>query len=201
MKLKYRTRKDEFTFRMVLVGYLILIVCVGLPILFAPKDELQFHWALLLPLAIVLFMLYVLTDSMMKFFTSFVINENGVKIFLPPFHRRNIPRNQIENVKIFDVEESRQIFEDLIKEQFAVKEDMDIARYVRLLRKKAPAFKYLSIAPSATLTTKGQMEHLTSLNVKSKERMIMMKLKDGKNLYLSPDDIDGFIHSIDKIIS
>ena len=103
----------------------------------------------------VLFMLYVLTDSMFKFFMSFIINENGVEIFLPPFRRRKIPGNQIENVKILDVEESKQVFEDSIKDQFALKEEMDIAGYVRLLRKKAPAFKYLSVAPSATLTTKG----------------------------------------------
>jgi hypothetical protein len=199
MKATYKTRKDRFTLRIVLIGYLILIVCVGLPVLFAPKDELSFHWAYLIPLAIVAFMLYALTSALMKFFASFTIAENSVDITLPPFHRRRIPADQIAAARILDAEESRSVFEGAIREQFAIKEDPDIARYVRLLRKKVPAYKYLSVAPSATMATRGQMEHLASLKVKSKERMVLVKLKDGKELYLSPDDIDGFMRSLAAI--
>jgi len=116
---------------------------------------------------------------MFKLFMTFIIKENGVEIFLPPFHLIKIPGNQIGNVRILDVEESKQVFEDSIKDQFALKEEMDITGYVRLLRKKTPAFKYLSVAPIATLTSKGQMEHLNSLNCKIKRKNDSDELMDG----------------------
>lgn len=200
MKEKFTTRKDRFTLRIVLAGYAILGVCIILPLVLAPRDDLHFHWAFLLPAAIVLFMLYALTSSLFKFFASFIISTGGLQISLPPFHRRIIPSRDIAEARILDAEQAERVFEAAIREQFAVKEDLDLARYVRLLRKKAPAYKYLSVAPSATMTTRGQMERLSSLSVKSKERMVLLTLTDGGELYLSPEDCDGFMHALSAVL-
>lgn len=192
---RFATRRNRLTVRMVLLGYLILLVCVGAPLLLALKESPRIHWGMLVPLAIVLLMLYVLTGATIKFFASFLIDEAALQILLPPFHRRRIPRSRIRSVTVLDAEQSRQLFDSSIREQFAVQQQMDLVRYIRLLRRKSPAYRYLSVAPSAAVATRGRMRSPVWLKVRSKERMVVVDLVDEK-LYLSPDDVDGFVRAL-----
>ena len=182
-----------------MAGYLILLVCVGGPLVAGSlMEQLRFSWLMLIPAAIVTSIAYALTNSLLKHFVTLAVLDDGILIRLPPAHRRRIDWGELAQVTVLDAEESKSVFEYAIREQFRLKDEIDLARYLRVLRKKAPSFRYLSVAPAATMTTRGQMERLTSLTVESRERMVCLKMKNGERLYLSPDDVEGFVEAIKK---
>jgi hypothetical protein len=195
MKQRFGTRKNGSALVGVSAGFAILFVSVGLPLLLD-----GFHWGLFFPLAIGLFMLFVLTASVMKFFISFTVSEQGFEISLPPFHHTRITGNQIRSVRALDPDESKALFDASIREMFALGDNADTTGFVRLIRKRSPAYRYLSVAPAAAVSTTGRREQLASLKVFSRQRMVVLTLQDGKELYLSPADIDGFVRSLERFL-
>ena len=195
MRPRFTTRKNFPAVVGVAAGFAILFASIGLPLLLD-----GFHWGLLFPLAIGGFMLFVLTASVMKFFISFRIDERGLRIFLPPLHRRWIPAGSIRSVRVLDAEEAKRLFETSIREMFSLGENADLAGFLRLLRRKSPAFRYLSVAPAAAMTTAGPKRHLLSLKVYSRQRMVLLGPQGGQELYLSPQDADAFVRGIAAIL-
>lgn len=177
---------------MVGVGFLILFLCIGLPLLLMPKGDFQFKWPMLFPVVICLFFTWVMVASLFKFFIAYTITPRTIEIYLPPFHRRRLFYSDIKSIEVLDAEASKKVFEDSMKEQNNIQQSMDLDGYIRMIRRKSPHYKYLSVTPRATVVTKGRHEQIKKVKVSEKEKMVLLTLKDGSPLYLSPDDAEGF---------
>lgn len=195
----FYTRTNQSAFIGISVGYLILFTSIGLPLLLTPVGDIEGQWGLLFPAILVLFFFYVLTASLFKSFLSFQVTKEGIHIRRPPFFHKLIPAREIKNITVLNVEESNKLFRDSMMEQEGYKDSADIVGFIRMLKNKSPAYRYLSVTPSVSATTVGAKDKITSLKMLSQERMILLELTDNQFYYLSPKKIDEFANAIKTI--
>ena len=144
------------------------------------------------PIAIFGFFVYVMISSSLKMFTTFTISDKGISVYTPPFHTRMFNKDQIREIKLLSAEETRKIIEASILEQNSFSESADIVGYLQMIRKRSPAFRYFTITPTARVTTAGQKETITSLNVKSTGGSITLTMKDDAVYFLTPANPEKF---------
>ena len=179
------------TFVMLGIGFTILLAPVVVYILTLPNN-VELAWPVLFPVAIFSFFAYVLISSSLKMFTTYSITGKGIGLYIPPFHKRNFTIEQIKEVNRISPDETRKIIEASIIEQNSFSESGDLIGYIQMLRKRSPAFRYFTIAPTAKVTTSGPKETITSLDIKSKEGCILLTLKNEEKYFLTPDDPGHF---------
>jgi len=182
-------------------GYLILIISIVAPLTFPDGETPGLGWGLFIPFLFVLFFLYVLTASLFKMFLIYTVSNEGITIYSPPFHSRLLPFGQILSVTLLDENESRKLIEASILEQNSYGESADLAGYVRMLRKRSPLFRYFTIAPSARVSTTGAGENITSLKVHSTGQIVVIKMKDYREYYLTPERADAFKLTVERMLT
>lgn len=171
-------------------GMTILFVSVVVPLFLTPKEDFRWHWSFLLVGLFVGFFVYVIVVSFLKFFIRFKITNEGLKITRPFFHKRLIPYRDIVEVKLLDENETYEFFLQEVRGQYGMKDDGDLSTFFYKLRKESSYYKYLTITPRGTSSGEGQAEQLRSLHIKAE--MLVLKLSDGKLLFLAPQHINEF---------
>ena len=173
----------------VVIGFIIYFVCL-IPLLFLDVD---FSWQLLVPGLFLLFFGYVLTASAFKLFTTYYISNKGLRIYKPPFYSISIPYSEIRQLVLVSDKEAEKLIEKFMIEQNEYAESADLVGYLSYLRKNTPAYKYFTFVPTLQVNTTGARDLITSAKVKSTTKYIILTLVNGKILFLSPKDPEGFM--------
>lgn len=87
-----------------------------------------------------------------------------------------------------------------MKDHFQTRETADISGFIRMLKDKSPRYKYFSMVTRADVVSTGKSGHLVSLNMKTEEEMIYLKLADGSSYYLTPRDPRSFHEECGKYL-
>ena len=179
-------------------GMIILLVSFGVPLILTPWESFQWHWSYLLAGAFISFFVYVVSASFLKFFIRFYISPLGLTIRKPIFHKRFIPYDEIENVALLDNQETYNFFLNEVSEQYGLKDNSDLSGIIYKIRHESPYYKYLTITPRGTSTGTGQNEQLQSLHIEAE--MLVLKLRNGKLLFLSPHKIHTFYSQLSSYL-
>lgn len=179
-------------------GMALLLVCIVLPALLTPTEEIRFSWFGLIPAAIFLFFIYVILASFLKLFITFNVSDEGIMISKPLFHRRFIPAGEIKEIIMLDEEKTRAFMENEVMYQQGIKDSGEVSNLFQKIKKESPYYKYLTITPGGTSAGTNQAETVTSVNMDGE--MVLLLLKNGEKFFLSPREIGTFYNLISKII-
>jgi len=192
MKQKFKTRLNRNSIIAIYGGILILALCIGLPLLLTPKEELYFAWPMLFPAAIVSFFIFIIGKSFLKSFLHFIVSDQGIRIKIPLLRNKLFSKQDIESIRILNTQETHGLFEAQMEKQMEIQESGDLFAYFSMIKNKSHSFAYLSVSPMVKTTSTGAKEHITSMKIKVDERIIELKLNNGEIYYLAPVNIDSF---------
>lgn len=181
----------------VIIGFIIWLVCI-IPFAFVP---VEITWQLLIPGIFILFFLYVLVASTFKLLITYYLSDKGLRIYKPPFHKTFIPFSDIQQLVMVTDKESEQLMEKLMLEQNEFGQNYDLVGYIKYIRKNTPVYKYFTFAPSAKVSTVGPMDRLTSVQLKTITRFIILSFTNGKFIFLSPKDPIAFMERYEALKS
>ena len=183
------------------IGFLIIFLSIGLPLLMSTEQEMSWNWGLLIPGIIALFFVYVLVASTFKLFVQYRVGVNGITIIKPPVHRRVILKEEIESVEYLNTEDASSFVAASIQEQNSYADSSDIVGYIRMLRAEFPAYKYYTMSPTAAVSSVGPKERITSLSVRSPGGMIVLRLRNSEEFFLTPRNPEAFKMAVDSILT
>jgi hypothetical protein len=189
----FRARRSRAAWIGLIAGVAILLAPV-IAILVDPPEAGFWtpHWILIFPAAIFGFFVYVLIASACKMFTAYRVLPEGIRIRVPPFHDRLFHRQDILQVQLLSDKETHELITQSLEEQNRFSGSADIAGYLRMIRKKAPEFRYFTIAPMVTLKGSGRREAITSVSAPTTGGSVLLRLRSGKRYYLTPENAVGF---------
>lgn len=192
-QITFKALKSKGALFGISVGFLIILSPIIAIYLTEGIDGFSWGWAILFPGGLFAFFTYVLIASLFKMFITYSINNDGLTIYKPPFHKKQFSWDEIEAVELLTGEETKKQMEDLILEQNSYGDNEDILGYIKMIRNKAPYYKYYTQSPSGKSIHKGEKDTLVSLKVNDMEGIILLQLKNGRTHYLSPENPKQFL--------
>lgn len=194
---KFRTYANQNARIATFGGMAILLLCIGVPLIFTPTEEISWSWFGLIPLAIFGFFVYVILSASLKLLITYQVSEHGILISKPLFHRRFIPIDTIEDVILMNEEGTQKLMENEVFYQQWLKDSGDLHGLFQKIKKESPYYLYLTITPRGTSAGEGQAETVTSVNISA--QMVLLILKNGEKFFLSPQNIKTFYDLVVKI--
>jgi len=189
----FRARRTRTAWIGIGAGCAILLAPV-VAILLDPPDAgfWKPHWTMIFPVVLFGFFVYVIFASTCKMFTSYRIHPDGILIRVPPFHSRLFRREDIRQVQLLSASETHEIIAKSLEEQNRFSGTSDIVGYLRMIRNRAPEYRYFTIAPRVTLRGGERQETIMSVRADTQGGSILLWMKSGKLYYLTPEDAGGF---------
>lgn len=188
----YKANRGKGSLVILFAGFLLVFVSVAVPIVSLPGGNVAELLPLAFPMALGLLFSVVLIGSAIKFMISYVVTDAGLMIQQPLHGTKNMAWDEIQEVQLINSEASRELLEQGMKDQFRTRETGDISGFVRMLKDKSPKYKYFTMVTRADVVSTGNSGHLVSLNMKTEEEMIYLKLADGSSYYLTPRNPQSF---------
>jgi len=199
-KIIFRTRVEKVMVIMLCVGFGLLFVSVGLPLILMPDKSASAFLSMLIPIILGLFFSFVLISSAVKTTLTFVMDREGLTIRNLFRRLRRFSWNEIENIQVMDPDESQDLIEGEVRNQFQLREDQDIGGYIRLLKSKSPQYKFFTMTSSGQVLTTGDTGHLRSLDIKKSGSVLLLKTKSGEIFYITPGDTEQFYAQCKKMM-